>query len=162
MMGFAVGNSFLILLSNRYESTNMYNKLSIPDCCDGSDEYDTEVKCPNHCVELAAKVRKQREAEQQKLEAGLKEKNVWLEYAANKHVERLELIENLEREVKELEAKQADAQAAKDNAEKANAARSTVDTRKAQFKALRQCPSKLPTFIFIFRRKLTNPSFRKS
>ena len=31
------------------------------DCCDGSDEYSSNVKCENKCVALAAKMREEEE-----------------------------------------------------------------------------------------------------
>lgn len=40
----------------------------ISDCCDGSDEYEGKVKCKNDCHAKGEELRKQREAEKEKIQ----------------------------------------------------------------------------------------------
>ena len=51
-----------------------------PECCDGSDEFDGKVRCPNTCKEAGAAHRKQLDEEARKNRVGLKIRAEYIHY----------------------------------------------------------------------------------
>lgn len=49
-------------------------KKNPADCCDGSDEYDQSVECPNVCEELGRSARLERERQREKQKKGFSAK----------------------------------------------------------------------------------------
>ncbi|KAJ2750434.1 hypothetical protein GGI19_005111 [Coemansia pectinata] len=48
-------------IPSRISSSKVNNGVCDPECCDGSDEYDSLVKCPDVCAELGLKSREEAE-----------------------------------------------------------------------------------------------------
>lgn len=79
-----------------------------PECCDGTDEYDGKIQCPNRCAQVGKAYRKQKQQEDNIKRAGSKIRASYI-YEAKKQIETLQAeITALEVEVevaKENEAR---------------------------------------------------------
>jgi protein kinase C substrate 80K-H len=73
------------------------------DCCDGSDEYDSGVKCENTCGIMAAKMREEEERLKHLRETGYAKRKEFIEQAN-------QLKQSIAAKMSELEAKKASAQ----------------------------------------------------
>ncbi|KAJ3056300.1 hypothetical protein HK097_007400 [Rhizophlyctis rosea] len=98
-----------------------------PECCDGSDEYDGKIKCPDTCDQVGAETRKQKE-ESYKLTRqisalsflvlqGARKKQQYIASAEQSRVGRGGEIVRLEGDVKELTKKYEQIKAQKEEAE---------------------------------------------
>lgn len=67
-----------------------------PECCDGSDEYDGKVKCPNVCASVGNAYRKRKQEAENLQRAGSKIRDKYIR-------EREKSLEGLEAEIVKLE-----------------------------------------------------------
>ncbi|CAI5501733.1 unnamed protein product [Closterium sp. Naga37s-1] len=105
------GHNPLLLFSSRVND-------GICDCCDGSDEYDGRVVCPNTCAQAGAARRQQLAADVAKHREGVRQRQRAVEEWREKKVRLQEERGRLEDEEKELQEKEKVLKERKDALEK--------------------------------------------
>ncbi|KAG0145571.1 hypothetical protein CROQUDRAFT_93686 [Cronartium quercuum f. sp. fusiforme G11] len=80
-----------------------------PECCDGSDEFRTDVQCPNRCATVGADYRKKLEGQVRKFKVGNGERKNYIFHGQKEKAKLEELVKNLEVEIISLKAKEKDA-----------------------------------------------------
>ena len=86
-------------------STKVNDGLCDEECCDGSDELLSGVKCPNRCPEFALEVKRRKEEKKLRMAEGLKLKQEYIASGKDAGARRkLELIKK-EAELKNVERK---------------------------------------------------------
>ena len=70
------------------------------DCCDGSDEYDSRVDCPNTCDELGRRVREEEERQRQLQLSGHVKRLDYAKQGQQKQEEQIARLSELEQEVR--------------------------------------------------------------
>ncbi|KAJ3374743.1 hypothetical protein GGF31_006640 [Allomyces arbusculus] len=98
-----------------------------PDCCDGSDEYDGKITCPNTCAETGAAWRKQQEEATRKLAEGLRKKEEYRQRAITAKTTAEQDLAMVEVKLRAIESELTALRAARDTAE--------TDERAAQDRA---------------------------
>lgn len=83
-----------------------------PECCDGSDEYDGKVKCPNVCANVGKAYRKKKQEAENIQRAGSKTRDKYIR-------DREKALEGLEAEIVRLEV---EVEVAREKEQKAKAA----------------------------------------
>ena len=68
-------------------SSHVNDGVCDPLCCDGSDEYNSQIKCPNTCKELGAIARKQSEEQVKLSMQGWRIRQSYIDKAARKRAE---------------------------------------------------------------------------
>ncbi|ORX59878.1 hypothetical protein BCR36DRAFT_341933 [Piromyces finnis] len=76
-----------------------------PECCDGSDEYSSDIQCPNICEKVSYEQNKEEIERKKVLKEGLAKKAKYLEDAANMIKKENEKKEKLELEINNLNVK---------------------------------------------------------
>lgn len=100
-----------------------------PECCDGSDETDGKVKCPNRCKELGDLHRKELEAEARKFRVGGKERQNYIAFGKREQKKLTESLAKLEVEITFLKDKERAAKTALERTEATQAA--DIEKKKA-------------------------------
>ncbi|RKP10505.1 glucosidase II beta subunit-like-domain-containing protein [Thamnocephalis sphaerospora] len=103
-------------------SSRVNDGLCDPSCCDGSDEYDGKVQCPNRCKEVSVAAR-ERAKELRRIAAEgarMRQEYAAIGLAAKKN--RVHQLSELEREEKELQRKIEELEVAKERIEAAERA----------------------------------------
>ncbi|KAJ3286789.1 hypothetical protein HK104_008876 [Borealophlyctis nickersoniae] len=77
-------------------------RLVDPDCCDGTDEYDGRVKCPNTCKEIGAKYREEQLEAHRIQKEGARLKEEYISFAQQAKAGRIGEVDRLEAEVEEV------------------------------------------------------------
>ncbi|KAF9436462.1 hypothetical protein BGZ76_003923 [Entomortierella beljakovae] len=99
------------------KSSRVNDGVCDPECCDGSDEYNGQIYCPNVCEIVGAEAKKERERVRVIQEKGAKLRKEFIEYGKTAKA-------GLEIEINELKAKinelQTTAASAKETMDKAN------------------------------------------
>jgi protein kinase C substrate 80K-H len=95
-------------IPTRLLASRVNDGICDPECCDGTDEYDGKIQCPNRCAQVGKAYRKQKQQEDNIKRAGSKIRAGYI-YEAKKQIETLQAeITALEVEVevaKENEAR---------------------------------------------------------
>ncbi|KNE68787.1 hypothetical protein AMAG_13428 [Allomyces macrogynus ATCC 38327] len=120
-------------------SSRVNDGVCEPDCCDGSDEYDGKITCPNTCAENGAAWRKQQEEAARKLAEGLRKKEEYRQRATKTKITAEQDLAMVEVKLRALESELAALRAARDTAEtderaaqdRANAEPSSTDSTEA-------------------------------
>jgi hypothetical protein len=98
-------------------SSHVNDGVCDPLCCDGSDEYDGQITCPNKCKELGQAARKKAEEEAKVALKGWKVRNKYVENAKKKVLELEAEKERLNVQIVAAEQKEKDLKAALEKAE---------------------------------------------
>ncbi|KAJ9094012.1 hypothetical protein QFC20_006992 [Naganishia adeliensis] len=99
-----------------------------PECCDGSDEWDSPVECPDVCAQVGAEHRARVAAEQKLRKTGSKIRATYIKYAAAERVKLSDKVKALE---EELRGKEGEVEAARVRLERLeNADRKQMERRK--------------------------------
>lgn len=93
-----------------------------PECCDGSDETDGKVHCPNRCKEVGDAHRKTIEAESRKYRVGGKERQNYIAFGRREQKKLEETVAKLEVEIVVLKDKERSAKATLEQVEATDAA----------------------------------------
>ncbi|KAI8874175.1 hypothetical protein GQ42DRAFT_159948 [Ramicandelaber brevisporus] len=105
-------------------SSRVNDGVCDPECCDGSDEYDSGVHCPNTCAEIGERLRRAA-AEQAHVQAeGGRVKVQMLEHAANWRAHYLAELKATEKRAAVIDTLTYDLEIIKDREEAAEAASS--------------------------------------
>ncbi|UZJ50747.1 hypothetical protein CBS101457_000067 [Exobasidium rhododendri] len=99
-------------------SSRVNDGICDPECCDGTDEYDGKVKCPNVCSKVGKAYRKKRQEAENIQRAGSKVRDKYIS-------ERKKALEGLTAEIAKLEVELEVAQ------EKERKAKATLDAAEA-------------------------------
>lgn len=91
--------------------------LCEPECCDGSDEFDGKVRCPNRCKEIGNAYRQAREEENRKARVGASTRAEYVKFGQKARAAAEKAVADLTKEVALLEAKERAAKKAVDQAE---------------------------------------------
>jgi protein kinase C substrate 80K-H len=111
----------------------------MPDCCDGSDEYNSSAQCVNTCDELGRAMREERERQARLLEEGTKIRNEYIEQSKRKLEENKAALEEMKKQKEHLEAeKNAKDALKKDAEEKEKAALDKFNSIQDQVKKQRE------------------------
>ncbi|RKP24622.1 glucosidase II beta subunit-like-domain-containing protein [Syncephalis pseudoplumigaleata] len=86
-------------------SSRVNDGLCDPSCCDGSDEYDGKVQCPNRCKELGAADREKRKQDQLVRREGGQKRLEYMAIGQKAKAEREKKLAALRQEEQELAAK---------------------------------------------------------
>ncbi|GAA5875927.1 hypothetical protein JCM8547_008350 [Rhodosporidiobolus lusitaniae] len=81
-----------------------------PECCDGSDETDGKVHCPNRCAAVGAEYRKTKAEEARKRRVGASIRNDYIKHGAKEKAKLEEEVGKVEQEIARLRAKEQEAQ----------------------------------------------------
>ncbi|KAI5451340.1 hypothetical protein NCC49_001934 [Naganishia albida] len=99
-----------------------------PECCDGSDEYDSPADCPNICAQVGAEYKAKLQAEQKLRKTGSKIRASYIKYAAAEKIKLQEKVKALE---DELRGKEGQVEAARVRLERLETAdREQMEKRK--------------------------------
>ncbi|KAJ3328703.1 hypothetical protein HDU76_009450 [Blyttiomyces sp. JEL0837] len=102
--------------NGRFHCTNAWHKpayipsnrvndgICDPECCDGTDEWNGKVTCPNRCKEIAKMAKEESNKAKKSAEEGYRVKLDFLAEFQGKNAERVQKIAALEQDIKELEA----------------------------------------------------------
>lgn len=74
------------------------------DCCDGSDEYDSGMACPNTCEELGRRAREEEERQKRLQLEGHGKRLEYSKQGKQKREEKISRRSELEREVRAADA----------------------------------------------------------
>ncbi|CAG8502938.1 18603_t:CDS:10 [Acaulospora morrowiae] len=80
-------------------SSRVNDGVCDPECCDGSDEYDGKVECPNICKEVGMEYRKSLRELTALRAQGAKKKHEYIEYGKKLKMERINNLEDLKVEL---------------------------------------------------------------
>ncbi|KAI9148546.1 hypothetical protein H9P43_010144 [Blastocladiella emersonii ATCC 22665] len=116
-------------LPSTIPSSRVNDGICDPKCCDGSDEYDGKVKCPDRCAELGAVWRKQQAAAQATLDEGLRIKE---SYRAQAAAAKLKHQADLDAANKDLAAIEASLAKLRDRRTAAEAEETAAEEREAK------------------------------
>ncbi|KAJ3362618.1 hypothetical protein GGF32_005858 [Allomyces javanicus] len=108
-------------------SSRINDGVCEPECCDGSDEYDGKITCPNTCAETGAAWRKQQEEAARKLAEGLRKKEEYRQRAIKAKATAEQDLAMVEVKLRAIESELTALRAARDTAE--------TDERAAQDRA---------------------------
>jgi hypothetical protein len=98
-------------------SSHVNDGVCDPACCDGSDEYDGQISCPNTCKELGIAARKAAEEDVKLALKGWKTRQSYIETAKRKKAELEAERDNLETQLAAAEQKEQELKIALDRAE---------------------------------------------
>ncbi|KAJ3093135.1 hypothetical protein HK102_007974 [Quaeritorhiza haematococci] len=76
-----------------------------PECCDGSDEHEGKVACPNRCKEVGAEYRQKMDEERKVKREGIRIRNEYIQHAASTRESRQSEILSLKQELANMTAK---------------------------------------------------------
>ncbi|KAI9595917.1 glucosidase II beta subunit-like-domain-containing protein [Syncephalis fuscata] len=114
-------------------SSRVNDGLCDPRCCDGSDEYDGKVQCPNRCKEIGAAERESRKQLNAVKHEGGRKRLEYIAIGTTAKEEREQKLANLRREELELRAQLEELSAAKERVEAVEQAESeTPQARRLQ------------------------------
>ncbi|GAA6001422.1 hypothetical protein JCM10207_006659 [Rhodosporidiobolus poonsookiae] len=99
-----------------------------PECCDGSDETDGKVSCPNRCKEVNAEFRKIQAEEARKRRVGASIRNDYIKSGAKERAKLEQEAAQAQHEVERLQAKEREAHRALEALE--NAAAGEIERKK--------------------------------
>ena len=88
-----------------------------PACCDGSDEYDGQIACPNTCKELGIAARKAAEEDAKVAAKGWKTRKIYVETAKRKKAQLEAELAKLKEQIVAAEQNEAELKGALDKAE---------------------------------------------
>eukprot|EP00026_Physarum_polycephalum_P006429 Phypoly_transcript_06471.p1 GENE.Phypoly_transcript_06471~~Phypoly_transcript_06471.p1 ORF type:complete len:578 (+),score=148.43 Phypoly_transcript_06471:27-1736(+) len=138
----ACANGMFYCVNKGYKGESIFSSQvndGICDCCDGSDESEGKVKCTNDCEAKGVELRKQREAEKEKIQKGLQIKEQWIADAAKTLAEKRESIDGLKAEVEKLKKVVEDLEAEKRGfEEKEKAEQDVINERKKELERIEQ------------------------
>lgn len=90
-------------IPGRVFSSRVNDGICDPECCDGSDEYDSPTHCPNTCEQIGKEYREQKEAAAKLRRTGAKIRKSYIAHAANEKARLQHELTRLEQEVEEKE-----------------------------------------------------------
>ncbi|GAA5935275.1 hypothetical protein JCM10213_003991 [Rhodosporidiobolus nylandii] len=83
-----------------------------PECCDGSDETDGKVHCPNRCAAVGAEYRKNKAEEARKRRVGASIRNDYIKHGAKEKAKLEAEVDKVQKEIEKLQQREAEAKAA--------------------------------------------------
>lgn len=98
-------------------SSHVNDGICDPACCDGSDEYDGQITCPNTCKEQGAQARKAAEEKAKTALRGWKTRNSYIDLAKRKKAEFEAEIRRLKNQIAAAEEKEGELKVLLDRAE---------------------------------------------
>ncbi|GHJ89304.1 hypothetical protein NliqN6_5706 [Naganishia liquefaciens] len=99
-----------------------------PECCDGSDEWDSPTECPDVCAKVGAEYRAKIQAEQKIRKTGSKIRSSYIKFAQQERIKMADKIKSLEQDI---QAKEGEVEAARVRLERLeNADREQMERRK--------------------------------
>ncbi|KAJ3104551.1 hypothetical protein HDU97_009063 [Phlyctochytrium planicorne] len=125
------------------KSSRVNDGICDQECCDGSDEYLTDVKCPNNCAKIGAEFKKAEQQRKKTLKEGLRIKSDYISYSTKARIDRKKQIQDLGLEVANVTARVEELRIIKADAE---VFESEINARKAKKEAaenLRTLPQKV-------------------
>ncbi|ORZ36806.1 glucosidase II beta subunit-like-domain-containing protein [Catenaria anguillulae PL171] len=114
-------------------SSRVNDGICDPECCDGTDEVDGKVKCPNTCAAKGKERREHMEALERKRKAGFRIKQEYRATAAKSKSDRVAQLATVESDLKSLESDLASLRAKRDAAEEDERRATEHDTRLGKF-----------------------------
>ena len=100
-----------------------------PECCDGTDEYDGKISCPNRCAQVGKEYRKQKAEAENIRRAGAKIRASYILETKKKQEQTLSEIDTLEVELEVAREKETRTKEAMEVAEKMES--SIIEEKKA-------------------------------
>jgi protein kinase C substrate 80K-H len=98
-------------------SSHVNDGICDPECCDGSDEYDGQIHCPNSCKELGIAARKAAEEATKTALKGWKVRTTYIETAKRKKQELEAERDRLQNRIATAEQKEAELRVVLERAE---------------------------------------------
>ncbi|KAJ3075902.1 hypothetical protein HDU98_006534 [Podochytrium sp. JEL0797] len=92
-------------IGSEIPSSRVNDGVCDPQCCDGSDEYNGVVECPNVCAKAGSEFKKTQEEAKKILQKGMKVKREYLQFAATASATRALQIHELELEIWNITAR---------------------------------------------------------
>ncbi|KAH8922813.1 glycoside hydrolase family 31 protein [Atractiella rhizophila] len=119
--------------------------LCDPECCDGSDERDGKVSCPNRCQEVGAEHRKKLEEENRKFRVGGKVRGDYIKFGQKEKETLQGTIDALQASLSTLEVKEKKAKAELDRLEAESASESKRKMESKLYKRLQEHQTAIAT-----------------
>ncbi|KAG0234419.1 hypothetical protein BGW42_006629 [Actinomortierella wolfii] len=116
-------------------SSRVNDGVCDPECCDGTDEYDGRVHCPNLCESIGAKARAERERVNAILEKGDKLRQEYSEFGKKQKSEMQARLEDLKNQTTQLREAVEECQKSLDKAREAQ--NKLLEDTRAERKAAR-------------------------
>ncbi|KAL1408832.1 hypothetical protein Q8F55_005646 [Vanrija albida] len=116
-------------IPGRVKSSRVNDGICDPECCDGSDEWQSGASCPNRCEEIAREYRERVELETKTRRTGAKIRSTYVNFALKEKKRLEEELATKRAEIGERERKVEEARQALDRAE--SQSRDELERKKA-------------------------------
>ncbi|TPX33441.1 hypothetical protein SeMB42_g07469 [Synchytrium endobioticum] len=113
-------------------SSRVNDGVCDPECCDGSDEWNSSIKCPNICQQVEESYRKKLEAQERIRKEGQAQRREYIKLGKKAKVAMIAQIKKLEEELKKDAETLQQLQFAKETAEKAEEAKREAEEQIAK------------------------------
>ncbi|CAO3573373.1 unnamed protein product [Mortierella alpina] len=103
-------------LPSSIKTSRVNDGVCEPECCDGTDEYDGQVHCPNVCEEVGREARKERERVQAIQEQGSRLRKEYIQHGKTAKLKLQQELETLQAKIDQIEKTASEAKEKLDEA----------------------------------------------
>ncbi|KAG0209817.1 hypothetical protein BGX28_009923 [Mortierella sp. GBA30] len=103
-------------ISSSIKTSRINDGVCDPECCDGTDEFDGQVQCPNVCEEVGAEARKERERVKAIQQQGSQMRKEYIQHGKAAKLKMQQELETLQGKIDEIKKTASDAKEKLDKA----------------------------------------------
>ncbi|KAF9964481.1 hypothetical protein BGZ70_006384 [Mortierella alpina] len=103
-------------LPSSIKTSRVNDGVCEPECCDGTDEYDGQVQCPNVCEEVGREARKERERVQAIQEQGSRLRKEYIQHGKTAKLKLQQELETLQGKIDQIQKTASEAKEKLDEA----------------------------------------------